>query len=488
MSGWTLEKLHRALPGSRLQGDAEIARLQIDSREIAPADLFAALPGLHHEGLDFLPQALQAGAAAVLLPQGKSISSEIPALFSEDVRRDAGLLAHLLAGDPTKNWPLIGITGTNGKTTSAYLLRHLLSTGEREWGLLGSVDYQVGGRKLASSHTTPDAARLALYLAEMARANFAGAVMECSSHAIEQKRIAGCRYAAALFTNLSRDHLDYHQDMETYFQAKCELLAYLEPDAPAVYNLDDPFMSRIAKLHENAISFGRSEGADLRLLGSDCLLSHSLLTLNWKGEALEFNSPLLGEFNVENLMAVLALSLSMGVSATSLATALAGFPGVPGRMERVGDGLDPVILLDFAHTPDAIEKVAAACRPLCQGELRILFGAGGDRDRGKRPLMAKAAQRLADRVILTSDNPRSEDPEIILDDVEAGFDPAAVSWTRIVDRRQAIAAALAGAGEGDMVLILGKGHETTQEIAGEKFIFDERQVVLDALLREGESA
>jgi UDP-N-acetylmuramoyl-L-alanyl-D-glutamate--2,6-diaminopimelate ligase len=488
MSGWTLEKLQAALPGSERRGDADIARLQIDSREIAPGDLFAALPGLNHEGLDFLPQALEAGAVAVLASKGKTIPPKLPALICEDPRRDAGRVAHLLAGDPTRDWPLIGITGTNGKTTSAYLLRHLLSKDDKEWGLLGSVDYRVGGRSVTSSHTTPDAARLALYLAEMAKADLAGAVMECSSHAIEQKRIAGCRYAGALFTNLSRDHLDYHQDMETYFQAKCELLGYLEPGAPVVYNLDDSFMSRIGELHADSVSFGREEEADLRLLKSECLLHSSRLSLNWKGEALEFSSPLLGEFNVENLMGVLAMALSLGASTSDLATALTTFPGVPGRLERVGEGLDPVILLDFAHTPDAIEKVAAACRPLCQGELRILFGAGGDRDRGKRPLMAKAAQRLADRVILTSDNPRSEDPELILDDVEAGFDPAAASWVRIADRREAIAAAIAGAGAGDMILILGKGHETTQEIAGEKFSFDERQVVLDALSREGESA
>ncbi|MBC8366565.1 UDP-N-acetylmuramoyl-L-alanyl-D-glutamate--2,6-diaminopimelate ligase [bacterium] len=484
MSGWTLEKLQQALPGSRRQGDAEIAHLQIDSREIASGDLFAALPGLKFEGLDFLPQALKAGAVAVLVAEGQTLPPELPALFCEDVRRDAGRIAHLLAGDPTLEWPLVGITGTNGKTTSAYLLRHLLYTGDREWGLLGSVDYQVGGRSVASSHTTPDAARLALYLAEMAKANLAGAVMECSSHAIDQKRIAGCRYAGALFTNLSRDHLDYHKDMERYFEAKCGLLTYLEPGAPAVYNMDDPYMSRIGELYEQSVSYGMQRGADLGLVKSECHLHYSRLSCEWKGESLEFTSPLLGEFNVENLMGVLALALSLGASASDLSLSLASFPGVPGRMERVGEGIDPVILLDFAHTPDAIEKVAAACRSLCQGELRILFGAGGDRDKGKRPLMAKAAQGLADRVILTSDNPRSEDPELILDDVEAGFDPAAASWTRIVDRREAIAVALSGAGKGDMILILGKGHETSQEISGEKFSFDERQIVLDALSRE----
>ncbi len=481
MSDWTLAKLEAALPGCRRRGEASLRRLQIDSREVGEGDLFAALPGLKADGLDFLDQARAAGAAAVLAPKGAEIPDEFPALFSDSARRDAGRAAHLLAGDPTTGWPLLGVTGTNGKTTSAYLLRHLLSHGGRDWGLLGSVDYKVGGRDLAASHTTPDAARLALFLAEMRAEGLTGAVMESSSHSIHQERIAGCRYAGALFTNLSRDHLDYHGDMENYFQAKRGLLAYLSPGAPAVYNLDDEYMARIGKLHDPAISFGRHAEADLRLVGSDCRMDGSRMQLCWRGEDLDFHSPLLGEFNLENVTGVLALCLALGHPAAELVESLRAFPGVPGRLERVAAQGGPVVLLDFAHTPDAIQKVAEACRPLCTGELRILFGAGGDRDRGKRPLMARAAQALADRVFLTSDNPRSEDPELILDEVEAGFDASGAPWTRMADRREAIAAALNGAGEDDMVLLLGKGHETSQEIAGVKYPFDDREEALKVL-------
>jgi len=485
MKPWTLARLEARLPGSRRRGEAEVRRLQIDSRRVRPGDLFAALPGAHHHGLDFLPQVLEAGAAGVLAPAGAVISDDVPVLFSEDVFGDAGLAAHLLAGDPTKAWPLLAVTGTNGKTTSAMLLAHMLSRGGREWGLIGSVDYRVGGRSLPASHTTPDAARLAAYLAEMREAGRVGAVMEASSHAIAQKRIAGCRYAGALFTNLSRDHLDYHGTMEAYCEAKRGLLDQLESGAPAVFNRDDPWMTRLGEGRGNAVYFGRDAGADLRTVKGQCTADGSRLELDWRGARLEFDSPLLGEFNLENVAGALALALALGEEPEALASALVSFPGVPGRMERLEAPGGPAVILDFAHTPDAIEKVAAACRPLCAGEMRVLFGAGGDRDRGKRPLMAKAAQALADRVILTSDNPRGEDPEAILDEVEAGLDPAAAPWTRLADRRSAIAAALDGAGEGDMVLLLGKGHERTQEIAGVKHPFNDREIAREILEKGG---
>ena len=434
-----------------------------------------------HHGLDFLPHVIKAGASAVLAPEGADIPMELPVLFSDNVSRDAGIAAHLLAGNPTSDWPLLAVTGTNGKTTGAYLLRHLLSRKGRDWGLLGSVDYRVGGRLLPSSHTTPDAARLAAYLKEMRNSGLAGAVMEASSHAIVQNRISGCQLAAALYTNLSRDHLDYHGDMESYFEAKRSLIDHLLPNAPIVYNLDDPWMARIGDTQKNAVSFGRTKGADLHLISGQCRMDGSRLELDWRGARYIFESPLLGEFNLENVSGVLALALSLGEDAETLASKLTNFPGVPGRMERVGTKNGPLVILDFAHTPDAIEKVVAACRPLCDGELRVLFGAGGDRDRGKRPLMAKAAQAQADRLVLTSDNPRSEDPELILDEVEKGLDAAGAPWTRIADRREAIAEILKTAKAKDMILLLGKGHELTQEVDGVRHPFDDREEALKAL-------
>jgi len=472
-----LSELARQLDRCELRGeDIAVKRLQLDSRAVEPGDLFAALPGIARHGLEFLDAARAAGAAALLAPAGSETPAELPTLYCEAAARAAGCAAHLLAGDPSAGWPLLGVTGTNGKTTSAYLLSHLLG----EWGLLGSVSYRTGGRDLAASHTTPDAARLALYLAEMRAGGAPGAVMEVSSHALDQERVAGCRYAGALFTHLSRDHLDYHGDMESYFAAKCRLLEHLTEEAPVVFGADDPWMARLGALRPGALSFGRGQGADFRVLQSSCEASGSRFRASWRGEELQFQSPLLGAFNVDNAAGALALCLALGREPGELDARLRDFPGVPGRLEALRGAGGPTVILDFAHTPDAIEKVVAACRPLCRGRLRVLVGAGGDRDRGKRPLMARAAQ-AADFVCLTSDNPRSEDPEAILDEVEAGMDPAGSPWLRLADRREAIARVLAEAENEDMVLLLGKGHEKHQEIAGIRHPFSDRDEALRAL-------
>jgi len=486
MKDWTLSRLAEALPACELLGEAKLRRLQIDSRLVEPGDLFAALPGLRNHGLEFLPQALAAGAVAVLAPAGSELAADLPAIFCEDATLAAGRAAHLLAGNPTKDWPLLAVTGTNGKSTSAALLAYLMSSDKAPWGLLGTLDYRVGGRVLPSSHTTPDAARLAGYLAEMRAAGLGGAAMEASSHALDQQRLAGCRLAGALFTNISRDHLDYHGDMENYVRAKARLFDHLEPGAPVVVNADDERLLRLAdELADRPRTFGTAAKSDARILEAICTVSGSDFQLEWAGNRWSFRTSLPGFFNVMNTAGALALALALGESPDRLRERLASFSGVPGRMQRLDTESGPAVLLDFAHTPDAILNVSRAARLMCEGKLRLLFGAGGDRDRGKRPLMAKAAQECADIIYLTSDNPRGEDPEKILDEVESGFDAGAASWKRIADRREAIFAAIDEAAEGDLILLLGKGHETTQEIAGLKHPFSDGEVAREALRARG---
>ncbi|MDP6418663.1 MAG: UDP-N-acetylmuramoyl-L-alanyl-D-glutamate--2,6-diaminopimelate ligase [Candidatus Krumholzibacteria bacterium] len=478
---WTLEELCHALSHCRREGGpASISGISFDSREVRSGDLFAALPGVQSEGLDYLEQALSRGAVAVLAPSTATLPRDLPALLCDYPAESAGQVAHLLAGNPSRDWPLLAVTGTNGKSSSVFLLRHLLGQ-EEEWGMLGSLSYETGLRKEESSHTTPDALRLSTFLREMRDSGFAGAVMEASSHALEQSRLAGCKVHAALFTNLSRDHLDYHGSMEDYFEAKLLLLGLLGDRAPCLYNRDDEWMKQVGKVHPGALSFGHHKEADYRILEEDCSAEGSRMRMSFAGEGeRDFFSPLPGRFNGMNVAGALALAHAMGRDKDLLIDCLPTFVGVPGRMEswRLPSGAR--VLIDFAHTPDAVEKVCLAARPLCRGTLRILIGAGGDRDRGKRPQMAALAASFGDHLILSSDNPRSEDPERILDDMESGLDSSKYSWQRISSRSEAIARACAECEDGDLLLLLGKGDETCQEIAGERIPFRDSEEVQKA--------
>jgi len=482
-AGHLLSELERLLateagPCERRGSDLAVSSLAIDSRQVVPGCLFAALPGSRQDGRSFVPAALAAGAAALLLPAGSEAPPGVPALLCAQPRRAAGLIAQRLAGDPAQRLRLLGVTGTNGKTSSALLLQALMG-GPAHWGVLTTIHTQAGGAPAPSTHTTPDPLSLARLLADGVAAGLAGLAMEVSSHALDQERVAGLAFAGVLTTNLSRDHLDYHGDMAAYRAAKLRLLDLRQSGAPALVNADDPAFASLRD-GERVLSYGRAEAADFRIVEERLAAVGSRFRLRWAAGEAPFATNLLGDFNVSNCAGALALALALGEAPAALGQRLAAFAGVPGRLQRVPLPGGPAALVDYAHSPDAIARVLAALRPLCGGRLIAVLGAGGDRDRGKRPMMGAAAQAGADLVILTSDNPRSEDPLAILADIESGMDPAAGSWHKEPDRALAIRLAVDAAAERDLIALLGKGHERTQEIAGVFHPFDDAQALAAA--------
>ncbi len=454
---------------SQSGGDIQIKRIAIDSRNVADGDLFAALPGSAVDGRDFIDQAIERGAAALLIPEKPEAADiALPRLRCAHPRRAVGIVAQALAGDPSRVLSLLGVTGTNGKSSCVHLLQALLA----DYDLLGTLRFDIGGVSHKASHTTPDPVALAGHLARSRDAGRVGIAMEVSSHALDQERVAGVEYAGVLYTNLSRDHLDYHGDMKNYLAAKARLLPLRRPGAPALINVDDPAFAAFMTAPD-ARGYGRSENADYRLYDEHHGPEGCRFRLSTPAGVIEVASPLHGSFNAVNVTGVLALALELGYDPAVLLPRLAAFPGLPGRMESVDLPGGPAAIVDFAHSPDAVARVLDACRPLCKGRLIALLGAGGNRDRGKRPLMAAAAQARADRIVLTSDNPRDEDPEVILEEMERGMDDSGASWHKEVDRAAAIRLALDHCGSDDLLVLLGKGHETGQEIAGAILPFDD---------------
>jgi UDP-N-acetylmuramoyl-L-alanyl-D-glutamate--2,6-diaminopimelate ligase len=449
--------------------EVEISGLAYSSQSVTPGALFFCVPGFRSDGHDFAPDAVARGAAALVTERRLDLG--VPEILVDDVRAAMGPAAARFYGDPTAELEVVGITGTNGKTTTAYLVRHLLEAAGRQTGLLGTVKRVVGGVEEEVERTTPEAIDLQETFRRMRDAGDQAVAMEVSSHALELGRVAGIRFACRVFTNLTQDHLDFHETMEAYFAAKRRLF---EEPGLSVVNVDDEYGRRIAA-EVDAVTFGIENDADYRARDIDFDVNGSRFTLETPDGELRIESPLAGLFNVQNLLGAIAAVRSLGVEEISLE----GFGRVPGRFEAVDEGQDFGVLVDYAHTPDSLENVLRAARELARGRLHVVFGAGGDRDRGKRPLMGDAARRLADRVLVTSDNPRSEEPEAIIDEVMEGAGPEA---EREVDRRRAIARVIEEAEPGDVVVIAGKGHEQGQEFEnGRKEPFDDCSVARDAL-------
>jgi UDP-N-acetylmuramoyl-L-alanyl-D-glutamate--2,6-diaminopimelate ligase len=447
----------------------EISGLAYSSQSVTPGALFFCVPGFRSDGHDFAPDAVARGAAALVTERRLDLG--VPEIVVDDVRAAMGPAAARFYGDPTAELDVVGITGTNGKTTTAYLVRHLLEAAGRQTGLLGTVKRVVGGIEEDVERTTPEAIDLQETFRRMLDGGDRAVAMEVSSHALELGRVAGIRFACRVFTNLTQDHLDFHETMEAYFAAKRRLF---EEPGPAVVNVDDEYGRRIAA-ELDSVTFGIENDANYRARDIDFDVNGSRFTLETPDGELRIESPLAGLFNVQNLLGAIAAVRSLGVEEISLE----GFGRVPGRFEAVDEGQDFGVLVDYAHTPDSLENVLRAARELARGRLHVVFGAGGDRDRGKRPLMGDAARRLADRVLVTSDNPRSEEPGAIIDEVMEGAGPDA---EREVDRRRAIARAIEEAEPGDVVVIAGKGHEQGQEFEnGRKEPFDDVTVAREAL-------
>jgi UDP-N-acetylmuramoyl-L-alanyl-D-glutamate--2,6-diaminopimelate ligase len=449
--------------------EVEISALAYASDSVTPGALFFCVPGFTRDGHDFASDAVERGAAALVTQ--RSLDLGVPEVVVDDVRAAMGPAAARFYGDPTAQLDVVGITGTNGKTTTAFLVRHLLEAAGRQTGLLGTVKRVVGGVEEDVERTTPEAIDLEATFKRMLDGGDQAVAMEVSSHAIELGRVSGIRFAVKVFTNLTQDHLDFHGTMEAYYAAKRKL--FDEPGI-AVVNVDDENGRRIAA-EVDAVTFGIDHDADYRARDVEFDFAGSRFTLDTPEGSLVVESPLPGPFNVLNVLGAIAAVRSLGVDHISLE----GFERVPGRFEPVDEGQEFGVLVDYAHTPDSLENVLRTARELTRGRLHVVFGAGGDRDPTKRPLMGRAARDYADRVLVTSDNPRSEQPEAIIDQVMEGAGPDA---ERDADRRRAIARAIGDAEPGDVVVIAGKGHEQGQEFEnGRKEPFDDITVAREAL-------
>ncbi len=454
----------------------DVTALAYDNRQVRPGTVFFCVRGFTRDGHDFAADAVQRGAAALVVDHALDLG--VPEIVVADVRAAMAPAAARLHGDPTARLRTIGVTGTNGKTTTAYLVRALLEAAGHPTGMLGTVTSIIGGEEREVARTTPEAIDLQATFAAMLAAGDTHCVMEVSSHALALGRADAIHWAGAIFTNLTQDHLDFHPTMEDYFAAK-RMLFEAAPEV-AVVNVDDPYGARLAGevAMPSLVTVGiESSGADLRATDVHSDMSGSTFVAG----GLALRSPLPGRFNVLNVLGAVALVRALGVDDETIVSALPQAGRVPGRFEPVDEGQDFAVLVDYAHTPDSLENVLRAARPLTQRRLLCVFGCGGDRDRGKRPLMGEIAARLADHTIVTSDNPRSEDPAAIVAEILAGVDDDG-TVDAIVDRHAAIERAVAAAGPGDVVVIAGKGHEQGQEFErGRKIAFDDVTVAREAL-------
>jgi UDP-N-acetylmuramoyl-L-alanyl-D-glutamate--2,6-diaminopimelate ligase len=457
--------------------DVEVAGLALDNRQVQPGTVFFCVRGFTRDGHDFAADAVRRGAVALVVDHQLSLGA--PEVVVDDVRAAMAPAAARFHGDPTATLRTVGVTGTNGKTTSAYLVRALLEAAGEPTGLLGTVKCVIGGIEREVARTTPEAIDLQAAFAAMRDAGDTHCVMEVSSHALALHRADAIHWAVAIFTNLTQDHLDFHPTMDDYFDAKRRL--FEAAPAVTVVNIDDPYGARLAReLGDGAplVTIGiDAPAADLRATAISSDFSGSAFTAG----GLELRSPLPGRFNIYNVLGAVAAARALGVSDETIVTALPGVDPVPGRFEPVDEGQAFALVVDYAHTPDSLENVLAAARPLTRSRLVCVFGCGGDRDRGKRPLMGEIAARLADHTIVTSDNPRSEDPDAIVAEIMAGVEDGAETEA-IVDRRAAIEHAVGLAAPGDVVVIAGKGHEQGQEFeGGRKQPFDDVAVAREAL-------
>ncbi len=457
-----------------------------DSRRVGSGAIFVALVGLKANGAVFAPQAIAAGASAIVAESPAPADVSVPWIVVNDARLALAWLSAEFCGHPSREMTVVGITGTNGKTTTSFLVSAILDAAGIQCGLMGTVAYRIGDRAFDATRTTPEAPDLQGFMRDMVASGCGACVMEVSSHALALRRVDGIRFGAAVFTNLTRDHLDFHTDMEDYFAAKRRLFEMLPVDAPALINADDPRCASLVDVVKRPVTYGINKAADL----SPGPLSFSLLGLDFDVRSahgvVHVRSSLVGKPNVYNILGAVGTALELGVPIEAIEEGLRRLPGVPGRFEVVSTAADDVtVVVDYAHTDDALRNLLETARPMAARRLITVFGAGGDRDRAKRPLMGMVAARLSDVVVITSDNPRSENPERIVEDVKRGADAETrqsnASIVTEVDRREAIQQAVRNAGPGDVVLIAGKGHEKYQEIGGRRLAFDDIEVAREAL-------
>jgi UDP-N-acetylmuramoyl-L-alanyl-D-glutamate--2,6-diaminopimelate ligase len=469
----------RGLLVSASSDAADVNGITDDSRAVRAGDVYCAWRGTTRDSHDFVPSAVKSGANAVIVERSVE-AIQVPQVIVTDGRRAAAIAANVVFGNPAGQLVLTGVTGTNGKTTTAWIMRHLLSA-RYSAALIGTLGIFLpdGNPLQAESLTTPGPVELARVLSQLVQRGVNAISMEVSSHALDQGRVHALRFDAAVFTNLTRDHLDYHGTLEAYLDAKKSFVELLRDNGAAIINADDAAWQGLEQRAERSLSFGIArDDADVGVQAIDYRPDGTRFDLTHGGQHAHVDLPLLGDYNVQNALGAAAACLSLGYSLDEVAGLLTTVPQVPGRLEKIHTD-NFTVLRDYAHTPDALERVLRTLRDVVTGRIIAVFGAGGDRDKGKRPEMGEIAQRLADVAIVTSDNPRSESPEAIIDDIVAGMKTG--EYARIVNRREAIAEALRSARAGDVVLLAGKGHETYQIVGSQKLDFDERAIVADLM-------
>jgi UDP-N-acetylmuramoyl-L-alanyl-D-glutamate--2,6-diaminopimelate ligase len=459
----------------------EVGGIVCDSRQVKPGCLFVAIPGTHADGAGFITEALSNGAVAVVSEGRLELGRDVAHVHVPDARRALAELANAFFGDLSSKMMVVGVTGTNGKTTTSYMIRSILRAGGHFTGLLGTVAYEIGDRSIPATRTTPEAPAIHSMFRQMMDHGCDSVVMEVSSHAIALERVRAIHFKTVVFTNLTQDHLDFHQNMESYFNTKSMLFESMAGDEgqAAVINIDDPWGCRLVeerRLDVNVLTYGFDARAQVRADGIRLDLHGTRFKVETPWGSGTVRLKLLGRFNVHNALAAIATGGLSGVGFAEMVRALEGLEAVPGRLELVTARKGRKVFVDYAHTDDALKNVLKTLREICKGRLIVVFGCGGNRDRGKREKMGRVASELADYAIVTSDNPRREDPAVIAGEVAAGFVDAD-RYTVVLDRREAIEAGVRMARRKDLLLIAGKGHETYQEFADTVVPFDDRQVV-----------
>jgi len=475
-----LKKLIEGMETIKINVDpeAEIEGISFNSKEVKRGDIFVAVKGLHTDGHNYIGDAVARGAVAVISER----DFQGPIVVVKDSRDALAYISNNFYGRPSEKMTLIGVTGTNGKTTTAFLIKEIIESSGRRTGLIGTISYRIGDEEFPSIHTTPEAPEYQALLARMLRAGCLYAVSEVSSHALAQKRADYTRFTTAVFTNLTRDHLDFHITMENYFESKKRLFyELLKEGGTAIINLDDPYGRALRDGLKNRHSITYAIDSDSDATAYDIINKPNGLRfkVRYRGVIYPIESPLVGIPNVYNILASVCAAISLGIDRESIFGALKRVEKIRGRFERVSLGQDFLCVIDYAHTEDALRRLILTARDFTEGRIITVFGCGGDRDRGKRPLMGRTATELSDMVFITSDNPRTEDPEAIIKEIEEGCTKK--NYKVVVDRKEAIYEAVAFAKKADTVLIAGKGHEDYQEIDGIRHHFSDREIAIEAI-------
>ena len=471
--------------------DVEIRNLQYDSRNVQRGDCFFAIRGTGADGHRFIESAINSGAAAVVLendaalPESMFLHTGVIKIVVPDSRKTLALMAANYYGHPSDHLTMVGVTGTNGKTTTTHIIRSILEAAGQNVGLIGTIEYKIGNQVTPASHTTPESLELNQLLTRMVESGCSSVSMEVSSHALHQYRIHGLHFNVGVFTNLTHDHLDYHGSMDEYFKAKKLLFDGLVESSCAITNADDEWgWKMLGSTRARQIAYGVNETADVQAKDIQLSLNGTSFTIQYRDQSTLISSPLVGRFNVYNILAAFSAGIALELSTDVIATGIANVKSVRGRFERIPSPRGWTAVIDYAHTPDALEKCLRTIHDVLpetnRGRIITVFGAGGDRDRTKRPLMGSVVGSLSDIVVVTSDNPRTEDPQRIMDDIIQGI-PGGATMIREVDRRAAIEGALQQAKPGDVILIAGKGHEDYQVIGREKIHFSDREIVEEVI-------